>query len=75
LGDYYDFKYRGFADYNPVRPIPLISLAASIQKTLVQECCDYLEKYENKSVQAERERSGRIIDEAYRKFAEIILKL
>ena len=74
LGDYYDFKYRGFADYNPVRPIPLISLAASIQKTLVQECCDYLEKYENKKVQAERERSGRIIDIAYRKFAATVQK-
>jgi polysaccharide pyruvyl transferase WcaK-like protein len=72
LGDYYDFKYRGFADYNPSRPIPLLSLARPVDLSTVEQCCDYLQKYENESVQQERKRSGELIDQAYRKFAEAV---
>jgi polysaccharide pyruvyl transferase WcaK-like protein len=74
LGDYYDFKYRGFADYNPVRPIPLLSLAKPADPRTVEQCCEYLQKYENDPVQQERRRSGELIDRAYGRFAEIVQK-
>jgi polysaccharide pyruvyl transferase WcaK-like protein len=74
LGDYYDFKYRGFADYNPKRPIPLLSLAQPADPRTVEQCCEYLQKYENEPVQQERKRSGELIDRAYRKFAESVQK-
>ena len=72
LGDYYDFKYRGFTDYNPSRPIPLLSLAKPEYTRTVEQCCDYLGNYENGPVQQERKRSGKLIDQAYRKFMEAV---
>lgn len=72
LGDYYDFKYRGFADYNPSRPIPLLSLASAFETKTIQACADYLSSFEGDSVQNERKRSGELIDRTYRKFAEAI---
>jgi polysaccharide pyruvyl transferase WcaK-like protein len=72
LGDYYDFKYCGFADYNPSRPIPLISLASPTTQKMIEPLVDYLQGYDGAAVQKERMRSGEIIQQAYRSFFESV---
>ena len=73
LGDYYDFKYRGFADYNPILPIPLISLAKPVMDKTAQACVDYLQKYNGTAVQAERKRSEKMISHAWQQFSKKVL--
>ena len=72
LGEYYDYKYIGFSNYNPAAPIPLISLSSEFEQSKLKTCISYIEHFAYESVEELRSRSDVSIETTYGQLASAL---